>query len=98
MATLLVKGFPGVPAISNQDKGPPNSAEPADLKKLKKVLKKNMKDLSRSFAHAMPDWATAKHFDQETTRQRLLVHDYQHEEIREMRSMKGHLGAPTEII
>ena len=89
MATLLVKVFPGVPAISNQDKGPPNSAEPADLKKLKKVLKKNMKDLSKSFAHAMPDWATAKYFDQETTRQRLLVHDYQHEEIREMRSMKG---------
>ena len=37
MATLLEKVFPGVPAISNQDKGPPNSAEPADLEKLKKV-------------------------------------------------------------
>eukprot|EP00112_Aurelia_sp_Birch-Aquarium-sp1_P021037 Seg5563.2 transcript_id=Seg5563.2/GoldUCD/mRNA.D3Y31 product="hypothetical protein" protein_id=Seg5563.2/GoldUCD/D3Y31 len=89
MATLLVKIFPGVPAISNQDKGPPNSDEPADLDNLKKVLKKSMKYLSMSFAHVMPDWATAKYFDQETTRQRLLIHDYQHEEIREMRSMKG---------
>eukprot|EP00112_Aurelia_sp_Birch-Aquarium-sp1_P009532 Seg2086.2 transcript_id=Seg2086.2/GoldUCD/mRNA.D3Y31 product="Pancreatic secretory granule membrane major glycoprotein GP2" protein_id=Seg2086.2/GoldUCD/D3Y31 len=89
MATLLVKIFPGVPAISNQDKGPPNSDEPADLDNLKKVLKKSMKYLSMSFVHVMPDWATAKYFDQETTRQRLLIHDYQHEEIREMRSMKG---------
>eukprot|EP00794_Sanderia_malayensis_P020710 gene20710-22742_t len=35
----------------------------------------------------MPDWITAKYFDPNQERQRLLVHDYQQTELRNMRSM-----------
>ena len=35
----------------------------------------------------MSDWVLAKYFDPEAETQRLLVHDYQQTEIKEMRSM-----------
>ena len=46
-----------------------------------------MSDLSKSYAQAMPDWVTAKYFDPEAERQRLLIHDYQQTELKKMRSM-----------
>ena len=37
----------------------------------------------------MPDMVTTQYFDQVAERQRLLVHDYQHTEIRKLRSMES---------
>ncbi len=51
------------------------------------MLAENMSRLSKSYAQDMPDWVTAKYFDPAAERQRLLVHDYQQTELKQMRSM-----------
>ena len=48
-----------------------------------------MKQLSKTYVNDMPDWLETKFFDPESQRHRLLVHNYQQQEMREMRSMAG---------
>ena len=86
MATLLLKVFPNVEAIEH--KANANDRIPVDAAKINEVLTKSMPALSKTYTGQMPDWITAKYFNPESGRRRLLIHDYQHSEIQEMRSMK----------
>eukprot|EP00112_Aurelia_sp_Birch-Aquarium-sp1_P003440 Seg1384.3 transcript_id=Seg1384.3/GoldUCD/mRNA.D3Y31 product="hypothetical protein" protein_id=Seg1384.3/GoldUCD/D3Y31 len=86
MATLLVKVFPNKAAVEQSEVNL-HDDEPASSTKLNDVLFKLKQGLSQSYAEVMPDWVTVKYFRADAERQRLLIHDYQHTEIREMRSM-----------
>ena len=88
MATLLLKVFPNVEAIDRNTYISSNDTIPANSAKLKEVLTKSLPTLSRTYAEKMPDWITAKYFNPEFERRRLLIHDYRHSEIQDMRSMK----------
>lgn len=88
MATLLLKVFPNVEAIDHKANTNANDIIPANPAKLKEVLTKSLPALSKTYAEQMPDWITAKYFNPESERRRLLIHDYQHSEIQDMRSMK----------
>ena len=88
MATLLVKSFPSVDAISHAT-SPVNDSRPASSESLNNVLDENIDLLSKSYVSVMPDWMRAKFFDPESERHRLLIHDYQHEEIKHLRSMEN---------
>ena len=61
--------------------------QPADASLLKHMVAENMSCLSKSYAQDVPDCVTAKYFDPATERRRLLVHDYQQTELKQMRSM-----------
>ena len=74
--TLLVKVFPGIEAVERNENLNPLSKDPADERILLKALKEGMHLLSKSFAEVMPDWITAKYFDPEAQRHRLMIHDY----------------------
>eukprot|EP00794_Sanderia_malayensis_P002757 gene2757-3187_t len=86
MATLLVKSFPNVDAISHV-KSPVNDASIANLVGLHSVLDKNIELLSKSYVNVMPDWMRAKFFDPESEKHRLMIHDYQQQEMMQLRSM-----------
>ena len=73
MATLLVKVFPGIPAIEKEGAPSPINPNAADVVILSKILKENMSSLSKSYPCAMPDWARAKYFDPEAERNRLCA-------------------------
>ena len=88
MATLLVKSFPGVEAISHATI-PVNDSKPANLESLSSVLDENIDLLSKSYVSVMPDWMRAKFFDPESERHRLLIHDYQQQEMKQLRSMEN---------
>ncbi len=85
--TLLVKVFPNIKAIRNQDTPPLLPADPVNITSLAKLINQHMGKLSQTYATNMPDWVLAKYFDPEAERQRLVLHDYQQTEIREMRCM-----------
>eukprot|EP00112_Aurelia_sp_Birch-Aquarium-sp1_P009220 Seg2038.8 transcript_id=Seg2038.8/GoldUCD/mRNA.D3Y31 product="hypothetical protein" protein_id=Seg2038.8/GoldUCD/D3Y31 len=87
MATLLIKVF-DVNAIPLAD-APVNDPVPANITLLKSLLSNNMKKLSKTYVSDMPDWLNTKCFDPESQRHRILVHDYQQQEMRELRSMDG---------
>jgi hypothetical protein len=84
MATLLLKVFPEVKAVSNHGVNllPQYPVE---------IISVNcsMSKLSKTYAENMPDWVVSKYFDPEAERHRLLVHDYQKTEIQQMRSIKN---------
>ena len=87
MASLLVKVFDihAIPQVEN----PPNDPVPANIALLKSLLSNKMKQLSKTYVSDMPDWLDSEFFDPESQRHRLLVHDYQQQEMRELRSMAG---------
>ncbi len=82
---VLVKVFPNIKAIRNQDTPPLLPADPVNITSLTKLINQHMGKLSQTYATNMPDWVLAKYFDPEAERQRLVLHDYQQTEIREMR-------------
>ena len=87
MSTLLVKIFKNIKAVPIEGNVSPLSKDPADASLLKVMVNGCMSGLSKSYAQAMPDWVTAKYFDPEAERQRLLIHNYQQTELKKMRSM-----------
>ena len=84
MATLLLKSFPSVEAISHAT-FPVNDIKPANFENLKSVLDNNIDFLSKSYVGVMPDWMKAEFFDPESDRYRLFIHDYQ--KMTQLRSM-----------
>ena len=86
MATLLVKSSLSVEAISHATI-PVNDSKPANLESLSSILDENIDLLSKSYVSVMPDWMRAKFFDPESERHRLLIHDYQQQEMKQLRSM-----------
>ena len=90
MATLLVKAFPQVKAISKDETQVPLlSKDPIQTVAVQRIVGENMSLLSGSYAQNMPNWVVAKYFDPNFERQRLMVHDYQQTELRKMRCMDG---------
>lgn len=87
MATLLLKIFPNVEAVSIAARDGFLSKNPVEISSLFEILVENMPALSRSYANNMPDWVVAKYFEPEAQRHRLLVHDYQQTEVSKMRRM-----------
>ena len=87
MATLLIKVF-DVNAIPVAD-APVNDPVPANITFLKSLLSNKMEKLSKTYVSDMPDWLHTKVFDTESQRHRLLIHDYEQQEMRELRSMDG---------
>ena len=85
MATLLIKVFDTKAIPHNQD--PINDPIPANTDALKDILSSKMKVLSKTYVNEMPDWLQTLLFDPESQRHRLLVHNYQQQEIRQIRSM-----------
>ena len=86
MTTLLLKVFPNVLAVPIHGNNElPKS--PVEVAEIKNFVTSNLPILSKPYAENMPDWVRAKYFDPEAERQRLLIHDYQHTEIEQMRSM-----------
>ena len=84
---MLVKVIENIKAIPVDTNASPLSKDPANITILQQLISGKMPSLSISFAQEMPDWVIAKFFDQEAERQRLLVHDYQQTEMRNLRSM-----------
>lgn len=74
--TFLVKVFPNIKAIRNQDTHPLLPADPVSTTSLSKLIDQHMIKLSQAYATNMPDWVLAKYFDPEAERQRLVLHDY----------------------
>ena len=90
MATLLVKAFPQVKAISKDDTQVPLlSKDPLQIEAVQRIFHERMSLLCGSYAQNMPNWVVAKYFDPNFERQRLMVHDYQQTELRKMRCMDG---------
>eukprot|EP00794_Sanderia_malayensis_P021242 gene21242-23317_t len=87
MVTLLMKEFRNIKAIPVDGIRSPLSKNPADVSMLEEMLNFFMVNHSKSYVQDMPDWITAKYFDPNQERQRLLVNDYQQTELRNMRSM-----------
>ena len=87
MATLLIKVFEknAIPQVEDSV----NDPVPANIELLGPLLSNKMKQLSKTYVNDMPDWLETKFFDPESQRHRLLVHNYQQQEIREIRSMAG---------
>ena len=88
MATLLLKVFPEVKAVSNHGVNL-LPQYPVEIPSVKRFIACSMSKLSKTYAENMPDWVVSKYFDPEAERHRLLVHDYQQTEIQQMRSMKN---------
>jgi hypothetical protein len=86
MSTLLVKVLPNVKAVS-QERINLLPKSPVEIPSMKFFIKNNIHNVSKTYAESMPDWVVAKYFNPESERQRLLVHDYQQTEVREMRRM-----------
>ena len=85
MATLLIKVFEtdAIPQVEDSV----NDPVPANKDLLMPLLSSKMKQLSKTYVSEMRDWLQAKFFDPKSQRHRLLVHDYQQQEIKELRSM-----------
>ncbi len=80
MVTLLLKSYKNVKAIDStepdyQDKKPSNNAL------LQNLLQPNISTISKSYNQVILDWLQCKFFDPESQRSRLLVHDYQKDDI-----------------
>lgn len=88
MATLLIKVFPTVAAIDHQELQV-NDPKPVNTDLIKRLLANKMSLLSKTYVDTMPDWLQTKFYDPESERHRLLIHDYQQLEARELRSMKN---------
>ena len=88
MATLLLKKFPTVPAIQPHH-FPDQDITPANVSLLEPLLRANAPLLSKTYVEVMPDWLQAKFFEPESQRNRLLIHDYQKQEIQEMQTMRS---------
>ena len=64
MATLLVKAFPKVKAISKDETQVPLlSKDPIQTEAVQRILGEKMALLSGSYAQNMPNWVVAKYFD-----------------------------------
>ena len=59
---------------------------PANMTLLEPLLNENAPLLSKTYVEAMPYWLQAKFFDPESERNRLLIHDYQKQEIQDMKT------------
>ena len=88
MATLLLKVFPNIKAVAHHGHNA-LPAQPVQIKELQNFVKRNLSTLSKTFAENMPDWVTAKYFDPEAERHRLLTHDYQQTDIYHTRCMEN---------
>ena len=88
MATLLLKVFPNIKAVAHHGHNA-LPAQPVQIKELQNFVKRNLSTLSKTFAENMPDWVTAKYFDPEAERHRLLTHDYQQSDIYHTRYMEN---------
>ncbi|CAB4017215.1 Hypothetical predicted protein, partial [Paramuricea clavata] len=86
MSTLLLKVFPNVKAVS-QERINLLPKSPVEIPSMKCFITNNMHNVSKTYAEYIPDWVVAKYFNPESERQRLLVHDYQQTEVKEMRRM-----------
>jgi hypothetical protein len=86
MSTLLLKVFPNVKGVS-QERINLQPKSPVEFPSMKFFITNNMHNVSKTYAESMPDWVVAKYFNPESERQRLLVHDYQQTEVKEMRRM-----------
>eukprot|EP00795_Rhopilema_esculentum_P010098 gene10098-18751_t len=75
MATILLKSFPSVEAISHAT-FPVNDIKPANFENLKSVLDNNIDFLSKSYVGVMPDWMKAQFFDPEVRRKEATPFDY----------------------
>ncbi|XP_065071763.1 uncharacterized protein LOC135696323 [Rhopilema esculentum] len=87
MATILLKKFPGIHAISSNG----NHTNPDGISSnlLSQFASENMYKASSTFASTMPLWITAEFFDPEKERKRLEIHDYQAmQQRRDMRRMQ----------
>ena len=88
MSTLLLKVFPEIKAVQQLENDiPVLPKNPVEILDVKKFLLENISSLSKTYAENMPSWASAKYFDQEAERQRLLIHDYQQTENQHIRCM-----------
>ena len=87
MSTLLIKVFKNINAIPVERNASALNKEPANASLLKAIVDRCMSTLSKTYAQVMPDYITSKYFDPEEERRRLLIHDYQQTELKEMRSM-----------
>ena len=86
MATILLKRFPGIPAIRKSD----SHINPHCIttKNLIEFAVERSSKVSTSFATAMPPWIYAMFFDPERERERIEVHNYQlMQQTRTMRKM-----------
>ena len=88
MATLLLKVFPEVKAVSNNGVNLlPNY--PVEISNVERIIACSMPKLSKTYAQNMPDWVVPKYFDPEAERHRLLTHDFQQTEIQQIRCMQN---------
>ena len=88
MATLLSKVFPEIKAVSNHELNL-LPKYPVEISSVERMIACCMSKLSKTYAENMPDWVVAKYFDPEAERHRLLIHDYQQTEFKQIRSMKN---------
>ena len=80
MATFLLKSPKNIQPVFSA--GPDDQdPKPANIELLYDLIERNSSKLSKSYVEVMPDWPQAKFFDPESTRYRLLTHDYQQHEI-----------------
>ena len=86
-STLLVKVFPNIKAFPNNSLHSLLPVNPVEENLLLKLLDEYIGNFCQTCASNMPDWVVAKYFDPETERHRLVIHDYQQTEIKEMRCM-----------
>ncbi|XP_065071280.1 uncharacterized protein LOC135695966 [Rhopilema esculentum] len=79
MATILLKKFPSIPAISSTDASFFNQ-DGISIEILENHLKENLPNLLSSFATIMPYWVKSSFFNPEIERSRLEIHDYQQDQ------------------
>ena len=85
MATMLLKRFPGVPAVPSQCQINPHGVS-TDL--LVDFTLASLPSLSQTFALVMPHWIRVQFFDPAMERDRVDIHDYQAQSnVRELRKM-----------
>ena len=88
MATLLLKVFPELKAVSNNGVNLlPNYS--VEISNVERIIACSMPKLSNTYAQNMPDWVVPKYFDPEAERHRLLTHDFQQTEIQQIRCMQN---------
>ena len=62
-ATLLVKVFPNIKAVSNDSLLPLLPVNPVEESLLQTFIDEQMSIISQTYASKMPDWVVAKYFD-----------------------------------
>ena len=68
MTTLLLKVFPEVQAVSNQE-ADLLAKNPVEISNVEGLVTCSMSNLSKTYAEIMPDWVVAKYFDPEAEAQ-----------------------------